>query len=159
MLAEKMGLSAKECEDVYYMGLLHDLGKIGVPNAIINSPAKLTKEEYDIVKGHPALGADILSEIKSRPDLMIGARWHHERYDGKGYPDGKKGEEIPLYARIIAVADSYDAMTSNRSYRKHMTQDVVRLEIEKNMGTQFDENVAKHMLEIIDEDVDYKLHE
>ncbi len=106
MLAGKMGLSDKECEDVYYMGLLHDLGKIGVPNAIINSPSKLTPEEYDVVKGHPGLGADILSEIKSRPDLMIGARWHNERYDGKGYPDGKMGEDIPLYARIIAACGS-----------------------------------------------------
>ncbi|MBR4758924.1 MAG: HD-GYP domain-containing protein [Lachnospiraceae bacterium] len=158
-IAEKMGLSAEECENTYYMGLLHDLGKIGVPNEIINSPTKLTDDEYAVIKKHPGLGFDILSEIKSRPDLVIGARWHHERYDGKGYPDGKSGEEIPLIARIIAVADSYDAMTSNRSYRKYMPQDKVRSEIEKNAGSQFDPKVAQTMLDLIDEDKDYVMHE
>ena len=159
MIAEKLGLSPEECENVYYMGLLHDIGKIGVPNEIINSTSKLTDEEYAVIKTHPGLGYDILAEIKSRPDLSIGARWHHERYDGKGYPDGKSGDEIPLMARIIAVADSYDAMTSNRSYRDYMPQDKVRSEIEKNIGTQFDPNIAKCMLAIIDNDVNYALHE
>ena len=159
MLAEKMGLSPKECEDVYYYGLLHDLGKIGVPNEIINSPTRLTDEEYGVIKTHPAVGSDILAEIHSRPDLTIGARWHHERYDGKGYPDGKKGEEIPLPARIIAVADSYDAMTSNRSYRDYLSQNKVREELENNKGTQFDPVIADYMIEIIDEDKDYLLHE
>ncbi len=159
MIAEKMGLSAEECENTYYMGLLHDLGKIGVPNEIINSPTKLSDEQYDVIKTHPGLGFDILSEIKSRPDLVIGARWHHERYDGKGYPDGKSGEDIPLIARIIAVADSYDAMTSNRSYRNYLPQDTVRTELVKNKGTQFDPDVADVMVEIIDEDKEYVLHE
>jgi HD-GYP domain-containing protein (c-di-GMP phosphodiesterase class II) len=159
MIAEKMGKTEEECEDVYYMGLLHDLGKIGVPNEIINSPTKLTDEQYDVIKTHPGLGYDILSEIKSRPDLVTGARWHHERYDGKGYPDGKSGEDIPLMARIIAVADSYDAMTSNRSYRNYLPQETVRSEIEKNMGTQFDPDIAKCMLSVIDEDTNYELHE
>jgi len=159
MLAERLGLSAKDCENVYYMALLHDIGKIGVPNSIINSPSKLTDEEYAVIKTHPVVGYDILAEVKSRPDLSIGARWHHERFDGKGYPDGKKGEDIPFLARIIAVADSYDAMTSNRSYRKYMQQDEVRSEIEKNIGTQFDPDVAKCMLSIIDEDINYELHE
>ena len=104
-------------------------------------------------------GFDILAEIKTRPDLSTGARWHHERYDGSGYPDHKKGEQIPLPARIIAVADSYDAMTSNRSYRKYLPQDVVRDEIEVNIGTQFDKAPAKAMLQIIDEDTEYILHE
>ena len=159
MLAKRMGLSLDDCENIYYMGLLHDLGKIGVPNAIINSPTRLTDEEYEVIKTHPGLGFDILSEIRSRPDLVIGARWHHERYDGKGYPDGKSGEEIPLFARIIAVADSYDAMTSTRSYREYMPQDKVRAEIEKNSGTQFDPKVAECMLSIIDDDRNYVLHE
>lgn len=159
MLAEKLGLTSGECENVYYMGLLHDIGKIGVPNAIINSTTRLTDEQYAIIKTHPGLGYDILAEIKSRPDLSIGARWHHERYDGKGYPDGKSGTDIPLFARIIAVADSYDAMTSNRSYRSFLPQDTVRSEIEKNIGTQFDPEVARCMLTIMDEDVDYVLHE
>ena len=159
MLAEKLGLSAEDCENVYYMALLHDIGKIGVPNSIINSTSKLTDEEYAVIKTHPGIGYDILAEIKSRPDLSVGARWHHERYDGKGYPDGKAGEEIPFFARIIAVADSYDAMTSNRSYRQYLPQDVVRAEIEKNIGTQFDPEAARGMLSIIDEDVGYVLHE
>ena len=159
MLAEKLGLSSEECDNVYYMALLHDIGKIGVPNEIINSTSRLTDDEYAVIKTHPGLGYDILAEIKSRPDLSIGARWHHERYDGKGYPDGKKGEEIPFYARIIAVADSYDAMTSNRSYRNYMPQDKVRSEIENNSGTQFDPDVAKCMLSVIDQDVNYELHE
>ncbi|MCR5475393.1 MAG: HD-GYP domain-containing protein [Lachnospiraceae bacterium] len=159
MIAEKLGMGEEDCENVYYMGLLHDLGKIGVPNEIINSPTNLTDEQYDVIKTHPALGYDILSEIKSRPDLVTGARWHHERYDGKGYPDGKSGEDIPILARIIAVADSYDAMTSNRSYRKYMPQEKVREEIVKGSGTQFDPKIAECMLRIIGEDVDYELHE
>ena len=159
MLAERLGLSDEDCESVYYMALLHDIGKIGVPNEIINSKSKMTDEEYAIMKTHPVVGSDILSEIQSRPDLMIGARWHHERYDGKGYPDGKAGEDIPYFARIISVADSYDAMTSNRSYRKFLPQDVVRSEIEKNCGTQFDPNIAKCMISVIDEDVNYEYHE
>lgn len=159
MLAEKLGLSPKDCESVYYMALLHDIGKIGVPNSIINSKTKLTDEEFAVIKKHPGLGYDILSEIKSRPDLSTGARWHHERLDGKGYPDKKSGEEIPYFARIIAVADSYDAMTSNRSYRGYLSQEAVRLEIEKNSGTQFDRDVARCMLDVIDEDKEYKLHE
>ncbi len=159
MLADRLGLSSDECENVYYMALLHDIGKIGVPNEIINSTSRLTDHEYAVIKTHPGVGYDILAEIKSRPDLSIGARWHHERFDGKGYPDGKKGEEIPFFARIIAVADSYDAMTSNRSYRKYLSQDKVRSEIENNAGSQFDPDVAKCMLEIIDQDKDYTLHE
>ncbi|MBO4498609.1 MAG: HD domain-containing protein, partial [Lachnospiraceae bacterium] len=140
-------------------GLLHDIGKIGVPNEIINSPTKLTDEEYDVIKTHPGIGFDILAEMKSHPELSTGARWHHERFDGGGYPDHKTNEEIPLEARIIAVADSYDAMTSNRSYRKYMPQEKVRSEIEKNAGKQFDPDVAETMLGVIDSDVDYVLHE
>ena len=159
MIAERMGLSEEQCENIYYMGLLHDLGKIGVPNEIINKPSRLTEEEYDVIKGHPGMGSEILAEIKSRPDLVTGARWHHERYDGTGYPDHKKGEEIPLEARIIAVADTYDAMTSNRSYRSYLTQERVRDELVKNSGTQFDGKVAGAMLEIMNEDKNYELHE
>ena len=159
MLAEKMDLTPEECENIYYMGLLHDIGKIGVPNEIINNPGRLSDDEYNVIKIHPSLGYDILAEIKSRPDLSIGARWHHERYDGKGYPDKKSGEDIPLLARIIAVADSYDAMTSNRSYRKYMSQEKVIDELKKNEGTQFDPQIAECMLEIISEDKEYTLHE
>lgn len=159
MIAERMNLSPEQCENIYYMGLLHDIGKIGVPNEIINKTSRLTDDEYEVIKTHPVIGYDILSEIKSRPDLSTGARWHHERYDGKGYPDCKAGEEIPLEARIITVADCYDAMTSNRSYRKFLPQEKVRQELLNNIGTQFDEKAARCMIEIIDEDKEYKLHE
>ena len=159
MISAKMGLDEETCENIYYMGLLHDIGKIGVPNEIINKPSRLNDEEYEIIKTHPVIGYEILSKIKSKPELLKGARWHHERFDGKGYPDGLSGEDIPLEARIIAVADAYDAMTSNRSYRKYLPQDVVREEIKKNLGTQFDSEIAKYMLELIDEDTEYNLHE
>ena len=159
MIAEKMGLAKEEQQNIYYTGLLHDIGKIAIPLEIINKPTKLTDEEYDVIKTHPLRGYEILSEIESLPELPVGARWHHERYDGKGYPDGISGEKIPLFARIIAVADSYDTMTSNRSYRKYLPQNVVREEIEKNIGTQFDPIPAKIMLEIIDSDTEYRLHE
>lgn len=159
MIAERMGMDAEFCENIYYMGLLHDIGKIGVPNEIINKPDRLTDTEYEVIKSHPGIGFSILKEIKSRSDLAFGALWHHERYDGKGYPEYKAGEDIPIEARIIAIADSYDAMTSNRSYRKYLPQDKVRAEIERCAGTQFDPNVAKCMLTIIDEDKDYILHE
>lgn len=105
-------------DKIYNIALLHDIGKIGIPDNIINKPGKLTDEEFKVIKGHTLTGAKILSEIKSASELIYGAKYHHERYDGKGYPCGLKGEEIPEISAIIAVADAYDAMTSNRSYRK-----------------------------------------
>lgn len=158
MLAERMGLSAQEQENIYMQAILHDIGKIGVPDTIINKPGKLTDEEYEVIKTHPVIGSDILKSITSLKGIEVGARSHHERYDGKGYPDGLKGEEIPLAARIIGVADAYDAMTSNRSYRNYLSQEVVREQIEKGKGTQFDPEVAACMLEIMEEDTDYFLH-
>jgi putative two-component system response regulator len=158
-IAKRAGYSFDRQEEIYMMGLLHDVGKIGVPDAVINKPGKLTDEEFEIIKTHPGRGARILQNIEEMPKLAIGARWHHERFDGKGYPDGLSGEEIPEEARIIAVADAYDAMTSNRSYRGIIPQDVVKGEFEKGLGTQFDPRFAAIMLEIISEDVDYKLHE
>nr|MCR5674078.1 HD domain-containing protein [Lachnospiraceae bacterium] len=129
------------------------------PDAIINKTSFLTPEEYDIVKGHSVIGYEILSEMPEMKDIGTGARWHHERYDGTGYPDGLKEDGIPLPARIIAVADAYDAMTSNRSYRRYMSQEVVRQELEKGRGKQFDPGIADIMLEIMDEDTDYELRE
>ena len=158
-IAKRYGYSKKHQEEIYMMGLLHDVGKIGVPDAVINKPAKLTDEEYEIIKNHPVLGARILGNIKEMPALVKGARWHHERYDAKGYPDGLAGKDIPEEARIIAVADAYDAMTSYRSYRLPLPQEVVREEIEKGVGTQFDPEFARIMIEMIDEDVEYKMQE
>ena len=159
MLAERMKFSEEQIDEIYNMAMLHDIGKIGVPDAIINKPSKLTDDEYNIIKGHPGIGYDILSEMPEMKHISVGAKWHHERYDGKGYPDGLKGEEIPIQARIIGVADAYDAMTSNRSYRNYLPQNVVREEIEKGRGTQFDPAIAEIMLEIIKEDKGYELHE
>ena len=159
MLAEALGENEKTQENIYYVALLHDIGKIGVPNAIINKPGKLTDEEYEIIKTHPVIGSDILKTISSMPEISIGARSHHERFDGKGYPDGLAGEHIPWIARIIGVADAYDAMTSNRSYRQYLPQEVVRGEIVKGRGLQFDPKVADAMLTLIDADVMYKMHE
>ncbi|MBQ9493013.1 MAG: response regulator [Oscillibacter sp.] len=158
-IARRYGYTRKRQNDIYMMGLLHDVGKIGVPDCVINKPGDLTDEEQETVKKHPILGARILERIQEMPKLSIGARWHHEKYDGTGYPDGLKGREILEEARIIAVADTYDAMTSRRSYRDVLPQDVVRKEIENGKGTQFDPVFADIMLAMIDEDTDYKMRE
>ncbi len=158
-IARRMGKSKKEIDNIFCAALLHDVGKIGVPDEIINKPSKLTDEEYEIMKSHPVIGANILRRISELPELSVGARWHHERYDGKGYPDGLKGEEIKEIARIIGVADAYDAMSSNRSYRDALPQDYIRREIEKGKGTQFDPEIADIMLQLIDEDTDYHMRE
>ena len=159
MIAESLGLSDEEADEVTNMAMLHDIGKIGVPDDIINKNSKLTQEEYAIVKGHPVTGYEILSEMPELAGIGIGARWHHERYDGEGYPDGLKGEEIPLQARIIGVADAYDAMTSNRSYRSYMSQETVIRELEEGRGTQFDPEIAEIMLDIVRKDPNYELRE
>lgn len=158
-LARRMGKSEEELQEIYYAGMLHDVGKIHIPDAIINKPAKLTDEEFEYIKLHPVSGYHILKDMKENPKISQGAKWHHERYDGRGYPNGLSGEMIPEAARIIGVADAYDAMTSNRSYRKLMPQCKVRGEIEKGIGSQFDPKIAGIMLEIIDEDKDYTLHQ
>ncbi len=141
------------------MGLLHDVGKIGVPDEVINKPGRLTEEEFAKIKKHPSIGSKILSNIKEMPELASGAKWHHERYDGSGYPEGLSGDEIPEEARIIAVADAYDAMTSNRSYRGSLPQETVRREIEKGKGSQFDPKFANIMLEMIDDDKEYLMRD
>ncbi|MCH5193016.1 MAG: response regulator [Oscillospiraceae bacterium] len=158
-IARRAGLTESVQNDIYMMGLLHDVGKIGIADTIINKTSKLTDEEYAIIKTHPVQGDKILKNISEFPKLAIGARWHHERYDGRGYPDGITGEEIPTEARIISVADAYDAMTSKRSYRDNLPQDVVRSEVEKGRGVQFDPAFADIMLSMIDEDVDYNMRE
>lgn len=155
-IARRYGYTTKQQEDIYMMGLLHDVGKIGIPDSVINKPGKLTPEEYEVIKTHSRVGARILRKIEEMPKLVEGARWHHERYDGKGYPDGLIGESIPEEARIIAVADAYDAMSSRRSYRDILPQEKVRSEIEQGKGTQFDPGFADIMLTMIDEDPEYR---
>ena len=158
-IAKRAGMSKDEQKVIYQMGLLHDIGKIGVPDDIINKDSRLTDEEYAAIRKHPAIGSDILKTIEEIPDIMVGARWHHERYDGHGYPDGLAGTEIPESARIIGVADAYDAMTSKRSYRNILSQEVVRSEIERGKCTQFDPVYADIMIEMIDEDIRFTMRE
>ena len=129
---------------------LHDIGKVGIPDTILNKPAKLSEEEYAIIKQHPLIGAEILKNISLIRHVTEIARSHHERYDGKGYPDGLKGEEIPLHARIVALADSYDAMNSRRIYRAPLPQNIIREEIAKNRGTQFDPKLTDLFLKLMD---------
>lgn len=155
-IARRAGYSESAQNEIYMMGLLHDVGKIGVSDAVINKPGRLDDAEFEQIKTHPGMGAKILG---SMPELVTGARSHHERFDGKGYPDGLEGHAIPEEARIIAVADAYDAMTSNRSYRRGMAQSAVREQIERGKGTQFDPRFADIMIAMIDEDREYSMRE
>lgn len=151
-IAAEMGLPKERISDIRFIGLLHDIGKIGVPDAVLNKPGKLSEEEYQLMKDHTVTGAEILRDITMIADLDVGAKYHHERYDGKGYPEGLSGEAIPLIARIIAVADAYDAMTSNRVYRRHLPPEKVLAELKKGNGVQFDPNACSAMLRLIEED-------
>ena len=155
LISKRAGDDEEAQKRIYYMGLLHDIGKIGVAGTIITKTSRLDDDEYQSIQAHTIIGSEILRNISQFPDLSVGARSHHERYDGKGYPDHLAGDAIPRPARIIAVADTYDAMTSSRSYRKGLPQDVVRAEIEKGKGTQFDPKFADLMLQLIDEDKNY----
>ena len=150
-MRDKKTLSERQVHLVYLSGMLHDIGKIGVAEAVLRKRGKLTDEERAIILAHPRIGASILSEIPQMKEIIPGVLYHHERYDGKGYPEGLTGEEIPLNARIIALADSFDAMTSKRVYRDAMSIRRAIAEIEKGAGTQFDPVVAKTFL---DSDID-----
>ncbi|MBQ7542528.1 MAG: HD domain-containing protein [Clostridia bacterium] len=158
-IASLSSKSEEECERVYYAALLHDVGKIGIPDHIINKDGVLTPQEYEIIKSHTTIGSQILSEIKDSPYLSVAAKYHHERYDGSGYPEGLAGEEIPELARIISVADAYDAMTSNRSYRKQLSQEEVHDELVRCAGTQFDPEYVRIMLSLIERDKLYTMRE
>ncbi len=158
-IAKRAGKSKKEQEHLYYTGMLHDIGKIGIPDSIITKNSSLSDKEYFVTRKHPEIGAEILETISEIPNLSVGARWHHERYDGTGYPDGLKGTEIPEEARIIAVADAYDAMASRRSYRDVLPQREVFEEIQKGRGTQFDPVFADIMLQLMEEDKEYNMRE
>ena len=132
---------------------LHDIGKISVPDSVLNKVGRLTDEEYALMKSHVTKGAEILKDFTLVEHVVEGTRYHHERYDGRGYPDGLKGEEIPLIGRIIGVADAFDAMTSNRVYRNHMDTDYVMNEMQRGRGTQFDPNVLDAFFRLIDKGV------
>ncbi len=137
-LGKAYGFSDAETRNLKKAALLHDIGKIAIPDAVLNKPAKLTGEEYDVMKTHTTAGAEILRGFTIVDHVSDGARYHHERYDGKGYPYGLSGEDIPLYGRIIAICDTFDAMTANRVYRGALDMDQVMEELKKGRGTQFD---------------------
>ncbi len=151
MIAHELGFPEAECENLRKTALMHDIGKIGIPDAILNKPSRLTDDEYTIMKSHTLRGAEILKDFTLLDHVIEGALYHHERYDGRGYPQGLKGEEIPINARIIGVADAFDAMTANRVYRKQMDFGYVLGELEKGKGSQFDPQMVDVLLKLINE--------
>ncbi|MCR5800214.1 MAG: HD domain-containing protein [Lachnospiraceae bacterium] len=148
-LAQEMGMSDEEVSDVYYIALLHDVGKISISDDILNKPGKLTPEEMDVIRTHTTKGAAILRDFTAIDSVADGAMYHHERYDGKGYPSGLSGTDIPLIARIICVADAYDAMNSNRCYRNALSPDDIKTELDENAGKQFDPEIAAILLSLL----------
>lgn len=150
-IARQIGLPPEKVEEVYFGGILHDIGKIGIEDEILNKQGKLTPEEYDKIKQHTVIGYEIVKKAGMFHELLPAIRSHHERFDGKGYPDGLAGEEIPLIARILAVSDSFDAMVADRPYRKGLPLEVALQEIRRGAGTQFDPELAHHFVHIINQ--------
>ncbi len=149
VIAENLGMSSDEVDNIYYIALLHDIGKIAIPDSILNKPGRLTDEEFKVMKSHTTHGATILKGISTIPQIVEGAKSHHEKYDGSGYPEGIRGEDIPFVARIICCADCFDAMASKRVYKEPFTLDVITREFERCSGTQFDPKIAKLVIELI----------
>ena len=154
LIGKKLGLDEKTLHILKIGGLFHDIGKIGIPDSILLKGSKLSDEEYSQIKNHPMIGVHMLGDAAIFTDILPIVKHHHERYDGRGYPSQLVGDDIPYVARIAAVADTFDAMTSKRSYRDSLPIDVVRAEIERCSGTQFDPNIAKVFLDIMDNDFD-----
>ncbi len=147
-IAERLNWPEEQKRNLHYVALLHDIGKVAVPDYILDKPGQLTEDEYKIVQNHTKVGAQLLKDITLVKDAVLGAQYHHERYDGTGYPEGRKGEDIPLIARIIAVADAYVAMSSDRVYRRRLTKEQITEELKKGRGTQFDPELAEIMLKL-----------
>ena len=154
LIGEKLGLSEQDLRTLRIGGLFHDIGKIGVPDSILQKESKLTDDEYSEIKNHPAIGVHILSTATIFKDIIPIVKHHHEKYDGNGYPSRLKGEEIPYLARIATIADSFDAMSSKRSYRNSLPLDVIIEEFKKNRGTQFDPELDDLFLDILENDYD-----
>jgi putative nucleotidyltransferase with HDIG domain len=148
-LAQAMLLPRQEVENIRLGSILHDVGKIGIPDAILNKPSKLTDEEYETIKQHAQIGARIVQSVGALQGVVPIVRHHQERFDGKGYPDGLMGEEIPIGARIIAVVDAYGAMTEDRVYRKALGHDKALSELRRNAGAQFDPQVVSTFIRIL----------
>ncbi|MDD3367934.1 MAG: HD domain-containing protein [Lachnospiraceae bacterium] len=158
-IARRMKLGEDQVTQLYYISLMLDCGKIGIRDAVLQKPDKLTEEEYKQIQSHTITGDAILVNFTAIPDIRDGAHFHHERYDGKGYPTGLKGKDIPLCARIICVADSFDAMNSNRCYRKHLTEENIITELTENAGKQFDPDIVPVMIEMIKDGFTEKIQE
>jgi len=150
-IGQRMKADKRDIEELKRSALLHDIGKIGIPDMILQKQTKLTDEEYAIIKSHPETGAAILKHIKSLKYLVPAVYHHHERFDGEGYPDGAAGTAIPLHARIIAVADTFDAMTSNRPYRRALSFRAALSELNRNKGLQFDPDITDIFIELLQE--------
>ncbi|MBQ9545296.1 MAG: HD domain-containing protein [Clostridia bacterium] len=150
-LAGRLGWSDEKLHALEREALLHDIGKIGIPDAVLNKPGKLTEEEFETIKGHTTIGKKILDGVEGMKSEADAAAYHHERYDGKGYPDGLRGEDIPEHARIISIADAFDAMRSDRVYRKGLDDDTIRRELVNGSGKQFDPKLLKVFLEMFNE--------
>ena len=149
IIAENLGMSSDEVDNIYYIALLHDIGKIAIPDSILNKPGRLTDEEFAVMKSHTTRGAAILKGISTIPQIIEGAKSHHEKYDGSGYPEGLKGEDIPFVARIICCADCFDAMASKRVYKEPFSLDVITNEFERCAGTQFDPQISRVVVDLI----------
>ena len=154
LIGERLGLPEDQIKTLRIGGLFHDIGKIGIPDSILLKPEKLTDDEYSEIKNHPSIGAHILGSAKIFQDIIPIVKHHHERYDGNGYPARLKGEEIPYLARISAVADTFDAMTSRRSYRGPIDIEQVKEEIKRCEGTQFDPQIAEVFIDILNNEFD-----
>lgn len=151
-IAKALDLPEEQIENIYYIALLHDIGKIAIPGNILNKPGKLTDEEFEIMKSHTTAGAKILEGISTIPDIVAGAKYHHEKYGGGGYPTGIKGEEIPFIARIICCADCYDAMATKRVYKEPYSKEKIISEFERCKEIQFDPKIADVVIKLIKED-------
>lgn len=156
MIAQELGWDKERIRELYNMALLHDIGKIGIPDSILNKPGRLSNSEFGIIKQHTVTGGFILEGINNLKDAQLVAKYHHERYDGTGYPDGLKGEQIPMAARVIAVADAFDAMTSNRVYRKKLQWDYVMEELRRGKGTQFDPKAVTAFIQILEREPQFQ---
>lgn len=150
ILAKALNWTQKQIEELRFKALLHDIGKIGVPDRILNKNGRLSSEEFEIIKTHTTIGSDILKGVSSLSGMYLVARSHHERYDGKGYPDRLAGKEIPIEARLVGIADAYDAMSSDRVYRKALSPDIIRNELINGKGTQFDPDMLDVFIELFD---------
>jgi putative nucleotidyltransferase with HDIG domain len=150
-IAAQMGFTQEEVEMLKQIAILHDIGKLGIRDEVLNKPGKLSEEEWELIRQHPIIGEEILKPVSLSPEMLAIVRGHHERYDGKGYPDGLKGDVTDLFAQVLSVADAYDAMTSSRAYRAALRKEDAILELEKNKGTQFNPRAVEAFLEVLKE--------